>query len=163
MRDRIDIKIKKLSDTAKLPTQGHNTDAGWDLYADSITGSSKYGYIQINTGVAVDIPEGYVGYLFPRSSVSKTNLTLANCVGVVDTGYHGPLCLRFKPTGDSAIMNVFPYTGMSELRDYEPDTYNIGDKCGQLIIMPIPQVNFTEVESFEESDRGEGGFGSTGS
>ena len=151
------INIKKLDPTATIPTYAKLGDAGMDLTAVSMT--VKYGaptegftsqeirYMEYDTGLAMEIPEGYVGYLFPRSSVSKTDLMLANCVGVVDSGYRGPIKLRFKKSGCS-----------TDIERYSP-----GDRVGQIIIMPVPNFEFKEVDELNETSRGEGGFGSTGS
>ena len=146
------INIKKLDPTATIPTYAKLGDAGMDLTSVSMTikyGDDKEGYtskevkyIEYDTGLAMEIPEGYVGYLFPRSSVSKTDLMLANCVGVVDSGYRGPVKLRFKK---------------SDISRYSP-----GDRVGQVIIMPVPNFEFKEVDELNVTSRGEGGFGSTG-
>ena len=103
----------------------------------------KWGNYVYLTGIALEIPSGYVGLLFPRSSVSRTCLSLANSVGVVDSGYRGEIMLKF---GCSSTLSC----------------YKVGDRIGQLIIMPYPQVQFEQVEELSDSDRGEGGFGSTG-
>ena len=102
-------------------------------------------YVEYDTGLSMEIPEGHVGLLFPRSSVSKTNLVLANSVGVVDSGYRGPVKLRFK-----------------ELSGPPGGRYKTGDRVGQIIIIPIPNFEFEQVEELSNTDRGEGGFGSTG-
>jgi len=151
------INIKKLDPTAEIPTYAKEGDAGMDLRAVSMNikyGEDKEGYtskeikyIEYDTGLAMEIPKGYVGYLFPRSSVSKTDLMLANCVGVVDSGYRGPVKLRFKKSGCSA-----------DVKRYSP-----GERVGQIIIMPVPAFEFNEVEELTNTDRGDGGFGSTGS
>lgn len=151
------INIKKLDPTAEIPTYAKEGDAGMDLRAVSMNikyGEDKEGYtskeikyIEYDTGLSMEIPKGYVGYLFPRSSVSKTDLMLANCVGVVDSGYRGPVKLRFKKSGCSA-----------DVTRYSP-----GERVGQIIIMPVPAFEFNEVEELTNTDRGDGGFGSTGS
>ena len=108
-----------------------------------IKSDGRYVY---DTGLSFEIPEGYVGLIFPRSSVSKKDLILANSVGVVDSGYRGPVKAVFKPTTE------------------DPNRYTPGDRCCQLVVMPHPIVNFKDVgdEQLTESDRGAGGFGSTG-
>ena len=150
------IKIKKLDPAATIPTYAKQGDAGMDLTAVSMLkkfGDDKEGYtskeikyIEYDTGLSMEIPEGFVGYLFPRSSVSKTDLMLANCVGVVDSGYRGPVKLRFKKSGCSTDVSA----------------YSPGDRVGQIIIMPVPNFEFEEVEGLSDTSRGEGGFGSTG-
>ena len=150
------IKIKKLNPDASIPKYAKQGDAGMDLTSISMTikysdcdegfSSPSEKYIEYDTGLAMEIPEGYVGLLFPRSSVSKTDLILANCVGVVDSGYRGPIKLRFR----KSVCAVNP-------TQYEP-----GDRVGQIIIMPVPSFEFTEVEELTDTSRGDGGFGSTG-
>jgi len=147
------VKIKKLSDKATLPTKANTTDAGFDLYATSIEkkyeGEQNSGwvqYIQYGTDLAIEIPDGYCGLIFPRSSVSKYDLSLCNAVGIVDSGYRGEVCLRFRLT---------KYIG-------ECKVYSIGEKVGQLVIVPYPEVEFEEAKELSGSDRGKGGFGSSG-
>lgn len=84
---KLNIKIKKVTPTAQLPTKAHATDAGYDLYAD--TCSIEDGVACYGTGVAVEIPQGYVGLVFPRSSICNYHLQLSNSVGVIDSGYRG--------------------------------------------------------------------------
>ena len=136
------VKFKKLHPQAVMPAYAKKGDAAMDLYAAEIK-QDKWGNYVYLTGVALEIPPGFVGLLFPRSSVSKTSLSLANSVGVVDSGYRGEIMLKF---GCSSNLSC----------------YKVGDRVGQLIIMPYPQVQFEQVEELSDSDRGEGGFGSTG-
>lgn len=143
----IDVKIKKLNPNAKIPQKANAYDAGFDLVATAIEEKGS-GILIYSTGLAIEIPDGYVGYLFPRSSVFKKDLRLANSVGVIDSGYRGEIKCIFdlKSPGQS---------GYREL-------YEIGDKVAQLIIMPIPDINLIESEDLSDSERGEGGFGSSG-
>lgn len=150
----MNIKIKKLHSSAVIPTYAKFGDAGLDLTAVSITNENETPYIQYNTGLAVEIPEGYVGLLFPRSSISKTPYYLSNSVGVIDSGYRGEIAVRFK-AAKSIVDGI--YKG-----DINPNLYKGGDKIAQLIIIPIPQINLIEVDELSESERGESGFGSTG-
>ena len=103
------------------------------------------------TGIAVEIPEGYVVLLYPRSSNRKTESYLTNHVGVIDSGYRGEIMVNFK-TRD------FKEGEIQQL--YKP--YEVGDKIAQIIIMPYPKIKFIEVEELSDSDRGDGGHGSTG-
>jgi dUTP pyrophosphatase len=137
------IKIKKLHNDAIVPSYAKAGDAGMDLTCVNFKTTETY--VEYDTGLAMEIPEGHVGFLFPRSSVSKTNLVLANCVGVVDSGYRGPVKLRFK-----------------EMNGPVGGRYKVGDRVGQLVIMPVPNFNCVEVDELTETSRGEGGFGSTG-
>jgi dUTP pyrophosphatase len=102
-------------------------------------------YYEYLTGIAIEIPEGYVGLMFPRSSISKTKQILSNHVGVIDSGFRGEIRFRFK-----------------KLAWDNGDLYDVGDKIGQLVIMPIPAIELVEVDELSDSERGEGGFGSTG-
>ncbi len=134
------IKIKKLCDEAKVPCYFCNGDAGMDVYAVSKEVKDKY--IEYGTGLAFEIPESHVCLIFPRSSLSKKDLVLANHVGVLDSGYRGELKFRFKKLGE--------------------EVYEVGDRIGQIIIIPYPKVEFEEVDELSETDRGSGGFGSSG-
>ena len=133
------VKIKKLRENAIIPKYAKHGDAGIDLTAidRKVDGMWETYY----TGLAMEIPEGYVGLLFPRSSVYKTEQRLANSVGVIDSGYRGEIMMKF-----SRSINQ----------------YKIGDRIGQIIIMPYPQIEFEEVKELSQTRRGSGGFGSTG-
>lgn len=141
----LDVKIKKLNPLAVIPKYSMSGDAGMDLTAVSKSWNESGNYWEYGTGLAFEIPEGYVGLVFPRSSSRKTPAIMANCVGVVDSGYRGEVYCSFKNFG------LYP------TRPYE-----IGDRVGQIIIMPYPQINFVEVEELSKTERGEGGHGSTG-
>ena len=140
----MEVKIKKLNESAVIPQYAHLTDAGFDLLAVSAEVDDD-GNIVYGTGLAFEIPVGYVGLVFPRSSVSSRSLVMANSVGVIDSGYRGEVTLKFKPIGI-----------------YLNNPYQIGERVAQLVIIPYPHVDFTEVDELSESDRGEGGYGSTG-
>jgi dUTP pyrophosphatase len=134
------VKIKKLKEKAVIPAYAKPGDAGMDLTALSI--KQEADYVTYGSGLAVEIPEGHVGLLFPRSSVWKTGMLLSNCVGVIDSGYRGEVMAKFHaPKGP---------------------LYAEGDRFAQLIIMPYPQIEFEVVEELSETERGEGGYGSTG-
>ena len=144
----MEVKFKKLSDKAVTPTYAHDGDAGLDLTATGIHSEiNECGQFVIvyHTGLAFEIPKGYVGLIFPRSSIAKKSLTLTNCVGVIDSNYRGEVLAKFKnTTGDSV-----------------PAVYPIGAKFAQLIIMPYPIVNLIESDELSSTERGEGGFGSS--
>lgn len=145
------VKIKKLVETAIIPKYAKYGDAGLDLTAVS----RKYdndGNIVYNTGLAIEIPYGYVGLLFPRSSISKKDLSLCNSVGVIDAGYRGEIIFKFKP--------ALGY--ITELEGYVSPQYEIGERVGQLLIIPYPSIELEEVDNLSNSDRGEEGYGSTG-
>lgn len=134
------VKIKKLNDNAVIPCYACHGDAGMDLHAVSKNETERF--IEYGTGLAFEIPEGYVGLIFPRSSLSKKDLIMANHVGVLDSGYRGELKFRFKKIGE--------------------EVYDIGDRIGQLIVIPYPKVEFEEVDELSDTHRGIGGFGSSG-
>ena len=145
------VRIKKLHEGAKVPSYSKEGDAGLDFTAVEIS-RDNVGNITYHTGLAVEIPQGYVGLLFPRSSISKKQQFLTNCVGVIDSGYRGEIMAKFKP-----VMGT--YDTILEL--FESNEYQVGDKIVQLIILPYPQIEFEEVEELSSSERGHGGFGST--
>lgn len=137
------IQFKKLHKDAVSPKFAHKTDAGADLTATSID-FSRDGQVVYGTGLCVEIPEGMVGLLFPRSSVRNTDLLMSNCVGVVDSGYLGEIMATFN------------------LKNPWADIYKVGDRIAQLVIMPVPLVQYTEVDELSETQRGTAGHGSTG-
>tara|TARA_E500000178_G_C16850999_1_gene675125 strand:+ start:271 stop:711 length:441 start_codon:yes stop_codon:yes gene_type:complete len=141
-KNKVKIKFKKLNERAEIPFYAKDGDAGMDLVATTLVRTSKF--FEYGTDLAMEIPKGYVGLLFPRSSISKTDHFLRNSVGVIDSGYRGEIKLRMS----------IPALGETE--------YLIGDKVGQLILMKLPWVEIEEVEELSDTDRGEGGFGSTG-
>ncbi|BCS54076.1 dUTP diphosphatase [Geobacter sp. SVR] len=141
------VKFKKLHEDAKAPRCAKPGDAGVDVFCTAIV--SDRDYIEYRTGIAVEIPEGYVGLLFARSGNSKKDLLLCNAVGVIDSGYRGEIALRFKIVTHHGIRKLIPHL------------YAVGDACGQLIILPYPKATLEEVFDLSESERGTGGFGST--
>jgi dUTP pyrophosphatase len=141
------VKIKKLSPEAVIPTYAKDGDAGMDMVATKII-SENLGAVTYGTDIAMEIPKGFVGLIFPRSSVRKTNLQLSNSVGVVDSGYRGEIQATFNKI--QGIDNV------------ERDSYKVGDRICQIMIIPHPPIQFEEVEELNNTERGEGGFGSTG-
>lgn len=143
----MELKIKRLTEDAILPIRAHKGDAGIDLTCTTITQEiNECGQLSIiyHTGLAMEIPEGYVGLLFPRSSISNKSLMLTNSVGVIDSGYRGEVMAKMRSTTDVV-----------------PAIYKPGERFAQLVIVPIPEVEITEVAELSETDRGEGGFGST--
>ena len=139
----IDVKIRKVHPDAVIPFRAHATDAGMDVTAISMEMTEDY--VEYDTGLQFQLPEGYAMLIFPRSSNSKKDLLLCNSVGILDAGYTGNLKLRFKLTTEG----------------YTEKIYNPGDKVGQIVIIPYPEINFIETEVFNETERGDGGFGST--
>ena len=137
------IRIKKLDGSAVIPHKAHATDAGHDLVAVSRL-YDKDGNIVYGTGLALEIPQGYVGLVFPRSSNARTDLLLTNSVGVIDSGYRGEVMLKYRLSNGGMRM------------------YEVGERIGQLIVIPYPDIMFDEVRELSASDRGGGGYGSTG-
>ena len=168
----INVNIKKLVPEAVIPTYAHPGDAGMDVTAVSMNVTDKY--IEYGTGLSFELPEGYVMLIFPRSSVSKYDLSLANAVGVLDSGYRGELKLRFKrnyrienvPSEDSDFKaTTTSIVNLGYANEYQLNAcnwYNVGDKIGQIMILPYPTINFTQVDDLSGTERGSGGFGSTG-
>ena len=140
------VLFKKLNKQAVTPSYAKDGDAGLDITAISrdIVITEDYEYIEYGTGLAFEIPVGYVGLLFPRSSVSKKDILLSNAVGVIDSGYRGEVSFRFKRLAwDSAI-------------------YNVGEKVGQLVIIPYPQIQLEQAKELSDTERGANGYGSSG-
>ena len=138
------VRIKKLKDNAVVPKYAKTGDAGLDLVATEIINKDVF-QITYGTGLAMEIPTGYVGLVFPRSSVRKYDLSLTNCVGVIDSGYRGEIQATFRR-----------HKGVASV-DYE-----VGDKIAQIIIVPYPQIEFIETDELSDTERGTGGFGSSG-
>lgn len=144
----ITIKTKLIHPDAKLPTRAHNTDAGFDLYCAETKWDAKYKQHVCNSGIAVEIPEGHVGLLFPRSDIYRTSFVLANSVGVINSGSRGEITAKFRYCDDETYGEV---------------SYEVGERFAQLIILPIPAVEFIEVEELNDNtDRGANGYGSSG-
>lgn len=154
----MEIKIKKLSENAVTPTYAKNGDAGMDLTATSKS-YDEYGNVCYGTSLAFEIPEGFVGLLFPRSSNTKKDLTLGNSVGVLDSGYRGEVFFKFKPLAYKAESAMSENTEVS--LDF-PQDYEVGERIGQIIVIPHPKVTFVEVDELSSTERGNGGFGSSG-
>ena len=138
------VKVKKLDSNAVIPSYSKVGDAGMDLTItreiENTSFSVSYGF-----GIAMEIPKGFVGLVFPRSSVRNQDLILSNCVGVIDSGYRGELQATFKKTN-----------GLDSIK------YKVGERGAQIIILPYPTIYMTEVPELSDTDRGTGGFGSTG-
>lgn len=144
----MELKFKRLSENAILPIRAHKGDAGLDLTATRITTElNECGQLILvyHTDLAVEIPEGYIGLMFPRSGIYKKSLMQTNCVGVIDAGYRGEVMAKFRNTTDVV-----------------PAVYREGERFAQLVIVPIPDVTVVEAAELSETDRGENGMGSTG-
>ena len=156
------VKIKRLNSKAVIPTKAHPTDAGFDLVATSRTVDSDHNIVY-GTGLAFEIPEGYVGYIFPRSSISRKEVMLTNAVGVIDSGYRGEVTFKFKFAANAYMTKCDADEWIhSFLPGMDKKFYDVGDRIGQLIIMPLPEIELEEADELSASDRGTGGYGSTG-
>ena len=138
------VKIKLLTENSVKPKYAKASDAGLDLVATSIKENTTF-QVTYGLGIALEIPDGFVGLVFPRSSIRNTELTLSNSVGVIDSGYRGELQATFN-----------------KLNGLDSIAYNVGDRVVQLVIIPHPVVQLKVVDELSNSERGEGGFGSSG-
>ena len=136
------LKFKKLVESAKVPNKATSGSNGFDLTATSKEWHDEFQAYVYGTGVAIEIPKGYVGLLFPRSSVRKYTLTMTNCVGIIDSDYRGEIMATFRPVSK-----------------YEGKVYNVGDKICQLVIVPSPEFEIEEVDELSETERGTKGHG----
>jgi dUTP pyrophosphatase len=141
------VRIKKLNENAVIPSYAKNGDAGMDLVATSVISETPT-QITYGLGIALEIPEGFVGLVFPRSSIRKTRLQLSNSVGVIDSGYRGEL----QATFNKIITTI----------ENQKNDYKVGDRVAQIMIIPHPPIEFDEVDELSDTERGDGGFGSTG-
>ena len=141
----MNIKIKRITESAKLPTCGTEYSAGYDLYSDESTIVDPGATVKISTGISVAIPEGYFGAIFARSGLAtKQGLRPSNCVGVIDSDYRGTVIVALH--NDSAFTR----------------TIQKGDRIAQLIIIEHQKVTWDEVDELDNTNRSSGGFGSTG-
>jgi dUTP pyrophosphatase len=167
------IRYKKLVSEAQAPYQKYETDAGYDLSAVSINETEDY--IEYGTGIALEIPNGMVGLVFPRSSVTERDLILKNCVGVIDSQYRGEVRCRFAKVisgmfknGEMKGRNFFGKATIRKIIDiiiFLPrhlKVYEVGDRVCQVIFLTLPEIKLTEAQELSETDRGPQGFGHTG-
>lgn len=138
------IKIKKLNKNATIPSYAKPGDAGLDLTAVRVSITDKF--IEYGTGLAIEIPKGFVGIIRPRSSVSNYDLIFSTS-GVIDSGYRGELKVRYKITHNN---------------DGNTTTFNIGERVAQLLILSLPEIELIESEELSETERGDDGHGSSG-
>ena len=151
------VRIKKLNQLAQIPTYAKEGDAGMDVIATSIISDTPT-QITYGLGIALEIPKGFVGLVFPRSSIRKTGLQLSNSVGVIDSGYRGELQATFNKLFGGEAM----YDEMKVKETQPNDFYKVGDRVAQIMIIPHPDIQFEEADELSDTERGEGGFGSTG-
>ena len=143
----MEVRIK-IVDGGTMPCRAHVDDAGFDCYARTCELLTETMQVRYNLGFCIEIPEGHVGLVFPRSSVCRQDLQMSNSVGVIDSGYRGEV---------SAVFNLVAIRGDEKIRMYDR-----GDRVAQLIIIPYPEVRLVESDTLSETERGKGGYGSTG-
>lgn len=144
-RKTVKVKIKKLASHAEVPVFATAGAAAVDLVALDYRYDPDNKFHEYGTGLAIALPEGYEAEIRPRSSISKYSLVLVNSPGTIDSDYRGELLVRFKEIDNREII------------------YDVGDRIAQLVIKEVPKVDFEEVTELDETKRGSGGFGSTGS
>ena len=151
------IKFKNLG-KATLPQYANPGDAGMDITCTSKS-YDEYGNVVYGTDLVVEIPEGYVCLLFPRSSNSKKDLLLSNAVGILDSGYRGPIFFKYKPSpvygnNENGLKEIFVFPAAVE--------YEVGDRVGQMLILPYPKIEPEWADQLSETIRGDKGWGSSG-
>lgn len=144
--DNVHVSIKILSRDAQIPHIAYNGDAGVDLRSVERIVLEPQERAMVATGLAIALPEGYAGFVLPRSGLAaKHGISIVNAPGLIDSNYRGELKV--------ILLNTDPDKSF---------TIEIGDRIAQLIVMPVPTINFEQVEELTESQRGESGFGSSG-
>ena len=154
------IKVKKLSATAKLPTRGSEGAGAWDIYADQVT--TSYSGARVYTGLSIEVPPGYMLCLVPRSSISKYDWRLSNSFGIVDSDYRGEVQFVFSAVPTDIDIEEAALLDISGDLMYTEFPYKVGDRIGQAFLLPVINTEWEEVDNLSETDRGDGGFGSTG-
>lgn len=160
----MNIRFKKLSKNAKIPYKKYSIDAGFDFYATWKKETKKY--LEYGTDIVLEIPDGYVGLMFPRSSVRDQDLILKNCVGVIDASYRGEIKFSFLRAIHDAFENAVNYKNkncinvVTTLRHM--NQYEIGERIGQVVFVEIPDIKLIEVKELNETNRGTAGYGSSG-
>ncbi len=147
LEKKVIVKVKRLVAHAQLVEElvpATDGSVGIDLVAADHCYEEEYNFHEYGTGLAIQIPKGYEAQIRPRSSISKKSLVLINSPGTIDSDYTGELIVRFKVV------------------DARNEIYNVGDRIAQLVIVPVPKVEFVEVQELDSTERGSGGFGSTG-
>tara|TARA_R110001592_G_scaffold32344_1_gene113416 strand:+ start:322 stop:837 length:516 start_codon:yes stop_codon:yes gene_type:complete len=137
------VLVKKLEESATTPTKAHEHDAGWDLYASKPTTIVPNSRKTVSTGISLQIPEGYVGLIWPRSGLAVKN-GIDVFAGVIDSGYRGEIKVCLYNSSDWKV------------------DLNSGERVAQIIIQKLPNIEMLEVQDLQHSNRGEGGFGSSG-
>lgn len=137
------LPIKRITETAVMPTRAHSGDAGLDLYADESVLVESMGRVLVNTGISVAIPPGYVGLIWPRSGLAA-KYSISVDAGVIDAGYRGPVKVLMTNSSHSSSYGI-----------------RRGDKIAQLLIQPVSLMPAVEVDELDETERNANGFGSS--
>ena len=138
------IKLKKLVEHAEIPKLATEGAAGFDLVGLDYYYDHNNKFHEFGTGLAIELPPGYEAQIRPRSSISKTSLVIVNSPGTIDSDYRGEIKVRFKEIDDRGVL------------------YDVGDRIAQLVIQKLPEVTIVEAAELGSTNRGTGGFGSTG-
>ena len=168
------IRYKRLTEDAKQPYKKHEWDAGFDLAA--VSKKETEDYIQYGTGVAFEIPNGYVGFIVPRSSVTDMDLLLKNSIGIIDAPYRGEIKFRFykniveETNRSSEVYDTHNgelikhnFKALNYRKEESQKIYEIGDRIGQIIFIRLPSIKLEETsDELEKTERGKDGYGSTG-
>ena len=141
------IKLQKVTEDARMPIKGSEHAAAYDVYAHSIT-SDINGKVKVGLGFKTEIPKGYKGIIVPRSNLTKFRWILNNSYGVIDSDYRGEWMAIFTLIDNNDVNDTFPY--------------GIGDRVAQIYFEEVLPISFDVVPELEQSERGDGGFGSTG-
>lgn len=141
------LRFRKLNQLAQEPFRGSEQAAGWDLFCTEYYKDPIADVYVYKTGIAVELPPGHVGLLFPRSSIYKYTLFPTNCVGVIDPDYRGEIMFKFA---------------VRDANETGERLYGVGERIAQLIVMPFLDVQWLEVKKLSETKRGTGGYGSSG-
>lgn len=143
----LNVNVKRLDPTVELPAYAYEGDAGLDLRANESVDIAPFERVLIPTGLAISIPDGYAGFVQPRSGMAlKRGLTIANTPGLIDAHYRGELKVIAVNLDSQQTIHI-----------------ERGERIAQLVIQQVPVVRLTEVDELDETDRGSGGFGSSGS
>lgn len=143
----LNVKIKLKDSLAKVPLKAHESDACYDVYAHSISGIDD-DKVKIGLGFMTEIPTGWKGVVVPRSNLAKTDWIFGNSLGIIDSSYRGEWMIILKYIGSAGRIAHLPYS--------------VGDRVGQIYFEPVQDVSFLSVERLSQTERGAGGFGSTG-
>jgi len=153
------LKIKLTHPNAKIPERANEYAGGWDVFAAEIKQESD-DFVIVNLGFQLEIPIGYKLTLVPRSSLTKTTWIQQNSPGLGDSDYRGDYSYRFRAIPTQAKEDR--YSGWGVTLYYDGFPYKVGDRVGQIYLEEVIPLTFQQVNELSETDRGEGGFGSTG-